>query len=111
MTRIPFKFDEKDGFVTVKGTVFLDGELLIIETAKAVLDLIPYASETFAIPAEEIESIELVKNRLIIRPFSFEFLDGFPGDPVEEISIKVARKHRDSAEALARETRLRNLPR
>jgi len=111
MIRIPFKFDLNDGFVSVKGTVALHGEDLVIDMSKAVLDMIPYGKESFSIPAEEIESIELVKNRLVIRPFSFEFLDGFPGDPAEEISIKIARKHRDSAEALARETRLRNLPR
>ena len=111
MTRIPFKFDLNDGFVSLKGTVSLQGDDLIIETSKAILDMIPYGKDTFVIPAEEIESIELVKNRLVIRPFSFEFLDDFPGDPAEEISIKVARKHRDDAEALARQTRLRNLPR
>ena len=110
MIRIPFKFDLNDGFISLSGTVSLQGEDLVIETSKAILDMIPYGKETFRIPAEEIETIELVKNRLIIRPFSFEFLDGFPGDPVEEISIKIARKHRDNADVLARETRLRNLP-
>jgi hypothetical protein len=115
MIRIPFKFDLNDGFVSLKGTVSLQGEDLVIETSKAVLDMIPYGKETFYIPADEIESVEvetgLVKHRFVVRPFSFDVLDGFPGDPAEEISLPIARKHRDAAEALARETRLRNLPR
>ena len=115
MTRIPFKFDQNDGFISIKGTVSLQGDDLIIETSKAVLDMIPYGKDTFVIPADEIESVEvetgLVKHRLIVRPFSFEFVDGFPGDPAEEITLPIKKKHVDAAEALARETRLRNLPR
>ena len=115
MSRVPFSLDLNDGLVTLRGHVWLDGDDLVIEAKRAALDLIPFGRETFAIPADEIESIELetglVKSRLVIRPFSFEHLDGFPGDPADEICLPVGRKHRAAAEALARETRLRNLPR
>ena len=115
MLRIPFQFDQSDGFVTVKGTVELRGQDLVIETSRVFLQIVPYRQETFRIPADEIESIEvdpgLLKHRLVVRPFSAEWLDGFPGDPSDEISIPIARTHRDKAEALVREARLRNLPR
>lgn len=115
MNRIPFQFDQNDGFVTIKGTVSLHGDELVIETSKAILQMIPYGKETFRIPAEEIESVDvesgLVKHRFVVRPFSSEWLDGFPGDPAEEISLPIKRKHADAAQALASETRLRNLPR
>ena len=115
MNRVPFKFDQSDGFVSVRGTVTLDGDRLVIETKRAALDLIPFNRDTFEIPTDEIESIELetgiVKSQLVVRPFSFEYLEGFPGDPADEICLPIPRKHRDAAEALARETRLRNLPR
>ena len=115
MNRVPFSLDLNDGLVTLSGHVSLDGDDLVIEARRAALDLIPIGRETFAIPAREIESVELeaslVKRQLVIRPFSARHLDGFPGDPVDEIRLPIARKHREAAEALARETRLRNLPR
>lgn len=115
MTRIPFQFDEKDGFVTVSGTVSLQGDELVIVTAKSILDMIPFGSRTFRIPADEIESIEvesgMMKHRFVIRPFDVMLLDGFPGRPAMELSLPIKRKHTEAAEALARATRLRNLPR
>ena len=115
MTRVPFKFDLNDGFVSLSGVVSLDGDDVVIETRRAALDLVPIGRDTFRIPAREIESIELetglVKSHLVICPFSVEYLEGFPGDPDDEIRLPIPRKHRDAAEALAREARLRNLPR
>lgn len=116
MIRDPFAFDLKDGFVTVKGVASLDGDSLVIETARTVVGLVPAGRRTFRIPADEVESIEVRtlfggRSRLVVRPFSFEFVRGFPGDPADEVVLPIARKHREAAEAFAREVRLRNLPR
>ena len=116
MTRVPFSFDIDHDFVTVKGVVFLDGDDVVIETARTLLQLVPTGRRTFRIPADEIESIavrttRLGRSQLVVRPFTFSFLHEFPGDPDDEIVLPVARKHREAAEALAREARLRNLPR
>ena len=116
MTRVPFSFDLKDGFVSVRGVAFLDGDSLVLETARTLLQLVPTGRRTFRIPADEIESItlrttRLGRSQLVVRPFTFSFLHEFPGDPDDEIVLPIARKHREAAEALAREARLRNLPR
>ena len=116
MNRIPFAFDLKDGVVTVRGVVFLDGDDLVIETSRAVFQIWPAGRRTFRIPADEVESVEVrtsfvKKCQLVVRPFSFAFVSGFPGDPSDEVVLPVARKHREAAEAFAREVRLRNLPR
>jgi hypothetical protein len=115
VTRIPFSFDLKDGFVTVRGVAFLDGDDLVIETTRTVLQLVPAGRRTFRIPADEVESVEVrasfVKRcQLVVRPFSFSFVSGFPGDPADEVVLPIARKHREAAEAFARAARLRNLP-
>ncbi len=114
--RIPFTFDLKDGFVTVRGTAWLDGDTVVIETTKHALQLVPMGRQTFRIPADEVESIDvqpsrLRKSRLVLRLFSHECVDGFPGDPADEIALPVEKKHVATAESFAREVRLRNLPR
>ena len=116
MTRVPFAFDLKDGFVSVRGVAFLDGDDLVIETARTLIGLVPVGRRTFRLPADEVESIDVRTTRfgrvqLVVRPFSFSFLHGFPGDPADELVLPLARKHRDDARALARDVRLRNLPR
>lgn len=116
MTRIPFSFDLKDGFVSVRGAVFLDGADVVIETARTLLQLVPLGRRAFRIPADEVESIEvrsllLRKSQLVVRPFSFSFIAGFPGDPPNEVVLPVARTDRAAAEAFADAVRLRNLPR
>ena len=116
MTRIPFAFELKDGFVHVKGVVFLDGDDVVIETARTLLQLVPVGKRTFRIPADEVESIEVqtpfVKaTKLVLRLFAFSFVAGFPGDPADEVVLPIARKHREAAESFARAVRLRNLPR
>ena len=115
MLRIPFTFDLKDGFVTIRGVAFLDGDMVVIETARTLLQMIPVGKHTFRIPADEVEAVEVrsalvKKSQLVVRPFSHEFMAGFPGDPEVEIALPIARKHREAAEAFAREVRLRNLP-
>jgi|GEM_PF-4967211 len=115
MTAIPFKLDLHDGMVTFRGTAYLDGDDLVIEGERKALDLVPVGREHVRIAADEIESVEvesgMVGAKLVVRPFERDAIAGFPGAPATEIAIPVARKHRDDAEALARELRLRNLPR
>ncbi len=116
MNRVPFSFDQKDGFVSVRGTVFLDGDDLVVETAQALLQLVPFGKRTYRIPADDIEYIAveaatLRKARLVVRPFSFEHVAGFPGETAGAIALPIGRKHREAAEALVREACLRNLPR
>ena len=115
MTAIPFKVDLHDGMVSFRGTASLDGDDLVIEGERKALDLVPIGRESFRIPAEEIERVEvegtMVGARFVVRPFEREALAGFPGAPTSEIVIPVARKHREEAESLARALRLRNLPR
>lgn len=115
MNAIPFKFDLNDGMVSFRGTAFLDGDDLVIEGERKALDMVPIGRESIRIPADEIERVEvesaMVGVKFVVRPFEREVLARFPGAPATEISIPVARKHRDDAEALARELRLRNLPR
>ena len=120
MTRVPFSFDLHEGFVTLTGVTFLDGDSVVIEMSRALLQMVPLGRDTSRLPADEIESIEvqssLVKAKLVVRPLaapasrlSFEVLNGFPGDPTDEIVLPVARKHRAAAAAFARAVRLRNM--
>ena len=116
MNRIPFAFDLKDGFVTIRGVaVPRRRHGRDRDDARTLLQLIPVGKRTFRIPADEVEAVEvrpaLVKKcQLVVRPFSHEFMAGSPGDPDSEIALPIARKHREAAEAFAREVRLRNLP-
>lgn len=115
MARVPFAFDINDGLVTVRGTVSLDGDDVVVEASRSALQMVPMGTETFRIPSDEIEHIDLqtglVRAKLMLRPFAFSFIEGFPGDPDEELALPVKRKHRAAAETLVREVRLRNLPR
>lgn len=115
MTRIPFAFDIQDGLTKIRGTVALEGDDLVIETRRALLDMIPYRKDTFRLPADEIASIDvergMVSQKLVIELFSHELIDDFPGDPTDALALPIKRKHCDAADALARETRRRNLPR
>lgn len=112
--RIPFAFDVQDGLTKIRGTVTLQGDELVIETRRALLDLVPYRRDTFVIPTDEVASIEvergMVSQKLVIEPFSFDLIDGFPGDPDGALTLPIKRKHCDDADALASETRRRNLP-
>ena len=114
MTRVPFSFDSPHGMVTTHGTVSLEADALVIETRQMLLDLVFYRRDTFVIPAREVASIEvergMVSQKLIIRPFSFDLIDGFPGDPTDALALPIKRKHYDAAEALARGARHRNMP-
>ena len=114
--RHPFAFDLKDGFVTVRGTVRLDGDEMVFETTQSVLNLVPFGRRTVRLAADDVESVEvqttrLGRVRLVVRPFAFVTVRDFPGDPPGEIVLPLARADRDAAEAFARDVRLRNLPR
>ena len=113
--RLPFSFDTADGLVTVRGHVSLDGDTVVVETERKAVDLIPVGRETFRIPADEVADIEVRTTltrgcHLALRPFSAEFVAGFPGAPAEWLVLTVPRARRADAEAFAREVRLRNLP-
>lgn len=114
MTRVPFVFDIREGMVKVRGSVFLEGEDLVVETHRTFLGLVPYSQDTFLIPVGEIAIIEvergLVSQKLVIELFSSRFIRDFPGDPADGLALPIKRKHCDAAEALAREARRRNLP-
>ena len=115
MIRVPFKLDVNDGFVTLAGAVSLDGGRLFVEADRRLLDLVPLGTRRIEIPADEIEEIrveaKLVRTRLIIRPFAFGFIEGYPGVVGDELQLPLARRDRDAARALAQQARLRNLPR
>ena len=114
MTRVPFSLDSPHEMVTTHGTVSLDADALVIETRRMLLDLVAHGRDTFRLPVGEIVSIGvergLVSHKLIIEPFSFDGLEGFPGDPDIALELPIKRKHCDRAEALAQEARRRNLP-
>ncbi|HEX9950606.1 MAG TPA: hypothetical protein VGB53_02475 [Rubricoccaceae bacterium] len=114
--RIPFTFDLMDGVVNVRGTVRLDGDDLVFEMSQTLAKLVPVGRRTVRLPADDVESIDvhatrLGRVRLVVRPFGFVTVRGFPGDPPGEIVLPLARTDRAAAEAFAREVRLRNLPR
>ena len=114
MMRLPFSFDSPHGMVTTHGTVTLEADELVIETRQMLLDLVAHSHDTFRLPLDEIASIEVergvVSQKLTIEPFSFDWMEGFPGDPDDALALPIKRKHCDQAEALAREARRRNLP-
>ncbi len=115
MSRVPFKLDVAEGFVSLRGAVYLDDDTLVVESQKKALDMVPFGTTILRIPADEIEAIHvesgMVRTRLVIRPFSFEYIEDFPGATTDELSLPIARRDRGAAETLVRETRLRNLPR
>lgn len=110
---IPLKWSRRDGLVTVTGSVALDGDDLVIRLAEAALELVPIGEETFVLPADEIESIDVERRlwgcRLRVRVFSPHLVAGFPDTLGDEIVLRAARKHTAEAEALAQAVRLRNL--
>ena len=115
MSRVAFKLDVADGLVTLRGTVSLDGNTLVVQADRKALDLVPMGKRRIEIPADEIEDIRveagMVRSRLVVRPFAFEYIEGYPGIVGDELSLPIARKDRDAARGLARAARLRNLPR
>lgn len=114
--RIPFAFDLNDGLVSVSGTVTLEGDVLVFETERKMIGLIPFGRKTIRLPADDIEEVRieaatLRKPRLVVQPFAFVRVRDFPGDPPGAIVLPIAKKDRAAAELFAREVRLRNLPR
>lgn len=114
--RVPFTFDLHDGIQTVTGTVRLDGDVLVFETATKLLQIVPLGAQTVRLPADDVEDIRVETTRfrtrrLVVRPYGFVRVEGFPGDPVGEIVLPITRGSVPTAEAFVQEVRLRNLPR
>ncbi len=114
--RIPFAFDLSDGLVSVHGTVSLDRDVIVFETERKMIGLIPFGRKTIRLDVDDIEEVRvdavtLRKPRLVIRPFGFVRVRDFPGDPPGEIVLPIAKADRAVAELFAREVHLRNLPR
>ncbi len=114
--RIPFAFELKDGLVSVRGTVALEGDAVVFETERLLINLIPFGRKTIRLAVDDVEEVRieeptLRKPRLVVQPFGFVRVRDFPGDPPGAIVLPIAKKHRDAAERFAREVRLRNLPR
>ncbi len=112
--RIPFAFDLSDGLVSVRGTVALEGDVVVFETERRLAGLVPFGRKTVRLPADDIEEVRveaaaLRKPRLVIRPFGFVRVRDFPGDPPGAIVLPIAREDRAAAERFAREVHLRNL--
>lgn len=116
MMRIPFAFDLSDGFVSIRGTVTLEGDAVVFETERLIVNLVPFGRRTIRLSVDDVEEVRieeptLRRPRLVVKPFDFVRVRDFPGDPPGALVLPIAKKHRAAAEMFAREVHLRNLPR
>ena len=114
MDRIPFTLPE-EGLREVTGFVYFDGEFLVLDVRSKLLGLLDEQRDTIKVALTAIESVrvrrKLIRDRLIVRPRSFELLEAVPGDHDREVALRTKRRHRDRVEDLVSDVdyRLRSL--
>ena len=114
MDRIPFTLPE-EGLREVTGFVYFDGEFLVLDVRSKLLGLLDEQRDTIKVALTAIESVrvrrKLIRDRLIVRPRSFELLEAVPGDHDREVALRTKRRHRDCVEDLVSDVdyRLRSM--
>ena len=103
MDRIPFTLPE-DGLREITGFVHFDGEFVVLDVRSKLLGFLDEQRDVIKVALTAIRSVRLkpgvVRDKVMIRPRSFDLLDVVPGDHDREVVLRTKRKHRDRAEDL-----------
>ena len=103
MAVVPFTLDA--GISKVSGVVRDAEEALVIEYQSKILGLIPSGIKVIRIPYREIEEVffstSIFKTRLRIILKTLRSIESFPTPSQGELQLKIARKNRQQAKALA----------
>lgn len=104
MDRIPFSLPDV-GLREVKGFVYLDDEFLVIEVVSAVLGLTDRERTTVKVAPSALRSVHfepgLFRDRLHVVPEKVDLLQTIPGDHINEVALRVPRKHRATTARIA----------
>jgi hypothetical protein len=103
LDRIPFTLPE-DGLREITGFVHFDGEFLVIDVRSKLLGFLDEQRDVIKVALTAIRSVQLkpglVRDKVVIRPRSFDLLEAVPGDHDREVALRTKRKHRARAEDL-----------
>lgn len=103
MAAVPFTMDA--GISKVSGVVRDADDELVIEYQSKILGLIPTDIKTIRIPYQEIDEVffssSIFKTRLRIILKTLRSIGNFPTPKQGELQLKIARKNRQQAKALA----------
>lgn len=107
MTRVPFEIPEIHGGLSeASGVLYREDEFLVFEYQVKTLGF-KQPSRIIKVEVPVVVSMRLVpgffSDRLCIVPKTFALLDALPGPHKGEIKLKVAKRYRADAEALAEE--------
>lgn len=107
-TRVPVTLgDLYGGFAKATGLLILEGEHLLLEyqIKDELFGALKGKPRSFRIPLTALDSVEYKKNffgtKLMIRVLRLRDLDGIPNSEKGEVKLKISRKDRPQAEAVA----------
>ena len=107
-TRLPFSIPGTyQGLAAVAGLATLDGEALVLEfeVKDAVLGLLRSGVEVVRLPVDELVSASLDKSwlhtDLVIEARSMRSMSELPGSRQGQVSLRIARRDRATAEAFS----------
>lgn len=104
---VPFTTETYEGFATTEGLLSREKDVLILEfkTKDSFVGLIQSEVQRVEIPLAILNGFEfkskLLSNKILIRSNSLQTLDSIPGSKQGMVTLKVQRKDRELAAALA----------
>ncbi len=98
MERIPFELPDV-GLREISGHLYIENDFLVIELVDALVGEFDKDKKTIEIEPAALKLLEIntgvLKDKLIVRTYSSEFLKHIPGDHTGEVAFSCWRNHRD----------------
>ena len=107
MDSLPFKIETFEGMAETEGMARIEGDHLRLEfrTRDAILGVVRSELKEIDIPLAELATAEYKKGffgaKVFLRGRMLKVLDPVPGSKAGEVSLRIARKHREDAEQFA----------
>ena len=99
---VPFEIsDVHAGFSEVKGTLRIEGEFLVFDFQVITMGMFKQPPEVVKIEISALSDARLekriVRDRIFIRPKTYQLIDAIPGKHLGDVKLKVWRKYRPSS--------------
>lgn len=98
MERIPFVLPDV-GLREISGHLYIENDFLVIELVDALVGEFDKEKKTIEIEPAALQLLELdtgiLKDKLVVRTYSSEFLKHIPGDYTGDVTFSCWRNYRD----------------